>query len=139
MSSKSFLVIAAVAGFLAVALGALGAHGMEKRWDALPDRADAVKRAAHWQTAAHYHLLHAVALAAVSVSAAPRRFKTSVILWCAGIVLFSGSLYLMAFYGVDAMRAAPDVLRKVWVISTPVGGVLFMVGWGALAFPRRAD
>jgi uncharacterized membrane protein YgdD (TMEM256/DUF423 family) len=136
-TAHPLLITAALLGFLAVALGAMGAHGMEKRWDALPDRADAAKRSDVWRTAAHYHLAHAVALAAIGLSATPRRFTRAGAFWIAGIILFSGSLYLLGIFGVQAMKDSPAPVRLVWTFSTPAGGLLLLLGWLALLLPRR--
>ncbi len=121
--------LAAVLGFLAVALGAFGAHGL-KAWLDSEDPAFAVKAMDWWRTAALYHLVHAVAIVAASrrladPDAGPVR--AGPVAWCftAGIVLFSGSLYAMAL-------GAPTRLGMV----TPIGGLAFLAGWFAL-FARR--
>jgi uncharacterized membrane protein YgdD (TMEM256/DUF423 family) len=120
---KTFLVIAAVNGFLAVLLGAFGAHGLKARLAALPD---GVERLDWWRTAASYHLAHAVALGVVAL-AAPRlpSLATTVSGWAflAGVVLFSGSLYLLSLSGVRALGAV-----------TPFGGLCFLAGWACLAW-----
>ena len=59
----NWLTASGISGFLAVALGAFGAHGLQAR---LADAADGAKRLSWWQTAAHYHLMHALALAVVA-------------------------------------------------------------------------
>jgi len=119
--SKIFVMLAGLLGFSAVALGAFGAHGMRSRLESLPD---GLKRLEWWNTAAHYHLIHALALglAAWLVS---RGAGTSAVLagWCfvGGVALFSGSLYLMTITGQMKLGAI-----------TPLGGLLFLVGWGAV-------
>ncbi|MBW2719384.1 MAG: DUF423 domain-containing protein [Deltaproteobacteria bacterium] len=100
--TRIFIVLSGVLGFSAVVLGAFGAHGMRSRLESLPD---GMKRLEWWNTAAHYHLTHA--LAGWS--------------FVAGVVLFSGSLYLMAVTGQTKLGAI-----------TPIGGVFFLVGWGAV-------
>lgn len=106
--------IGAAMGGLAVALGAFGAHGLKSR---VTD--------AHllevWDTAARYHLVHAVALVALGALAAPPRATGW--LWLVGIALFSGSLYAMTLTGVRALGAI-----------TPLGGVAFIAGWVWLAW-----
>lgn len=111
---KVFLLLAAANGFLAVALGAFGVHGLSARLTA--------DLMANYQTAAQYHFYHALALLGVAllslqfpVAALP---KASGYLFLAGIVLFSGSLYLLALTGA---RWLGDV--------TPVGGLGFLAGW----------
>jgi uncharacterized membrane protein YgdD (TMEM256/DUF423 family) len=105
-------------GFLGVALGAFGAHGLRERL--APGMLDVYK------TGVLYHLLHAVALLAVALGAErlarPRAVAT---LWVAGVVIFSGSLYALALTGVGALGAI-----------TPVGGLLLMAGWVTLAINR---
>ena len=120
------LVVAAIAGFSAVALGAFGAHGMKAVWDALPDKAEAVYRGDIWRKAEFYHLTHAIALLAVAAAGVARRFAAASRCWLAGVVLFSGSLYALAFTGV----------KKLGMI-TPFGGVLMLAGWIMLMFPKK--
>jgi uncharacterized membrane protein YgdD (TMEM256/DUF423 family) len=117
---RTSLLLAGVTGFLGVALGAFGAHGLEKRLAGLPDRD---RRLAWWQTGAHYHQLHALAigLAAVVAGAAPGA-ALAAWLFLGGIALFSGSLYTMTLTGRRALGAI-----------TPLGGVLFLAGWLLIA------
>lgn len=116
------LLGAGILGFLAVALGAFGAHGLRARFGALPDGA---VRLEWWTTAAHYHLVHALALAIVALVAS-RSSSVAVgiaaVAFVVGILLFSGSLYLMTLTGVRALGAV-----------TPFGGLGFLVGWASLA------
>jgi uncharacterized membrane protein YgdD (TMEM256/DUF423 family) len=110
--------LAGALGFLGVALGAFGAHGLRERL--APGMLDVYK------TGVLYHLLHALALLAVALGAEklarPRAVAT---LWTAGVVFFSGSLYALALTGVHALGAV-----------TPVGGLLLMAGWLTLALNR---
>jgi len=116
--AKTFLVLGAAAALAAVLLGAFGAHALKARLDA-----DAL---ALWRTAVEYHFWHALGLLAVGLVAT--QLPGSVLLkWSggvmlAGIVLFSGSLYLLALTGVRALGAV-----------TPFGGVAFLAGWALLA------
>lgn len=105
--------VSAAVGFLAVALGAFGAHVLKE----ILARHEAT---ATWQTAVLYHLVHGAVLLGLSLAAPARRGPW----WCllAGIVLFSGSLYALALTG---MRWLGPV--------TPLGGVCFLVGWAWLA------
>ncbi|HLX94448.1 MAG TPA: DUF423 domain-containing protein [Verrucomicrobiae bacterium] len=113
MTSANATRVAAIAGFLAVALGAFGAHGLNK---ILAQNGTA----AIWETAASYHLLHAVMLFVL----AGRKPPAAGPWWCflAGIVIFSGSLYLLAATGARWLGAI-----------TPVGGISFLAGWLWLA------
>lgn len=116
-----WLAVSGISGFLAVALGAFGAHGLKSR---LADVADGAKRLAWWETAAHYHLLHALALGLVAfvVARAPAaRFAGYAFVF--GSLVFAGSLYAMALGG-------PRWLGAV----TPLGGLGLLAGWATLAW-----
>jgi uncharacterized membrane protein YgdD (TMEM256/DUF423 family) len=113
MTSLVALRIAAVLGLLAVALGAFGAHGLK---DVLARNATA----AIWEKAVFYHFIHAVMLFILATRA---HLHTGP--WMAfliGILVFSGSLYVMAFTNVRWLGAI-----------TPIGGMSFIVGWLWLA------
>lgn len=119
--SRIFVIVSGVLGFTAVALGAFGAHGLRSRLGSLPD---GVKRLEWWTTAAHYHLTHALALAFVAwLAHRGAGASASVAGWSfvAGVTLFSGSLYLMTLTGQTKLGAI-----------TPIGGLLLLVGWGAV-------
>lgn len=116
MSFVTPLRVAALFGFLAVALGAFGAHGLKPTLEAHGTLAN-------WNTGATYHLVHAVVLLALALRAPFRRVAFT--LFCAGIVIFSGSLYVLAITNVKALGAI-----------TPIGGVCLLAGWVALAWKR---
>ena len=111
-----WLLVGAVNGFLSVAAGAFAAHGLEGRIDA--------RSLEIFNTAAQYHLIHALAVVAASYLV-PTSARAAVAAWffSAGIVLFSGSLYFLALTDSRAL-----------VLATPLGGVSFLIGWAALAF-----
>jgi uncharacterized membrane protein YgdD (TMEM256/DUF423 family) len=116
---KFWLIVGAICGFTAVAFGAFGAHGIA----ATASSADL----AAFETGARYHMYHSLALLAVAWLASRQTAPTRAIAvagWAfvAGIVLFSGSLYVLGITGSRAL---------VWI--TPVGGVAFLIGWAALA------
>lgn len=118
--------IGALLGLLGVGLGAFGAHGLEGHVEGVENAAE---RLEWWGTAAHYQLVHAVAIVAIAACLAdPRARRVPTIALTLGVVLFSGTLYAMAL-------GAPTKLGAV----TPIGGLLLMVGWIAagLAFLRR--
>lgn len=118
---RLLLGLSGISGFLAVALGAFGAHGLEKRLAGLPDYADRMR---WWTTGAHYHLVHAVAIGVVaSVVARGVSAQNAGFAFLAGTVLFSGSLYVMTLTGVRALGAV-----------TPLGGLCFLFGWAQLAW-----
>src|SRR5258708_11560060 len=116
MNPTLALRIAALTGFLAVALGAFGAHGLK----AILEANGQVQT---WQTAAHYHLVHAVVLLVLALRSTVARGPF--LFFGAGIVIFSGSLYLLA------------MTNERWLGAiTPIGGLCLLLGWLALAFGR---
>jgi len=119
VTARIALVAGALFAFLAVGLGAFGAHALKAR---LPTDALAV-----WQTAVLYHGWHALALVGVGAVLLQRPgtsgFTCAAWLFGAGILLFSGSLYALALTGVRSLG-----------IVTPVGGALFLAGWLAFAW-----
>ena len=114
-----FLMLGSINGLLAVALGAFGAHGLKNLLDA--------QGHAWWETAVHYHGLHALALLAVGIVAlhgpSSRPLRWAGWAFTLGIVLFCGSLYALALTGVRGLGAI-----------TPLGGVAFLIAWGSLAY-----
>lgn len=121
--SRPLLLLAALNGFLAVALGAFGAHGLKSR---LADLEDGAQRLQWWETAAHYHLTHALAIGLASVAFGvfgTRAARTSAVAFQVGIALFSGSLYVMSLTGIRWLGAI-----------TPIGGLGLLLGWGLLAW-----
>ena len=105
---------------LAVALGAFGAHAMKGHYS---DYAMEI-----YKTAVFYHIVHALGLfivAWLNTLITDPKIMWAGILFIAGIVLFSGSLYLLAFTGASWLGAI-----------TPLGGLSFLIGWGLLIFVR---
>jgi uncharacterized membrane protein YgdD (TMEM256/DUF423 family) len=123
--SAFFLKITSLLGFSAVCLGAFGGHVLKSR---LPSDLFDI-----FEIGVRYHFYHTVALL-VLCFAPPVMWEKSATLWAAtswsvGIVLFSGSLYVLALTGM-----------RVFGMVTPLGGVAFLVGWLALfvaAFQTR--
>ena len=116
---KGFLRVGTLLAMLAVALGAFGAHGLKKIVDA-----DAV---AVFDTGVRYQVYHAIGLILAGIlygSFANRRMVWAGRLFIAGIILFSGSLYLLTFF-----RASGIVGLSGIGILTPIGGVGFIAGW----------
>jgi uncharacterized membrane protein YgdD (TMEM256/DUF423 family) len=115
---RLFVALGAVNGFLAVAFGAFAAHGLEARLS--PRRLEV------FQTGVDYQALHAVALLVVGILAAGgagAALRTAGWAFTLGILLFSGSLYLLVLTDTPALG-----------MITPIGGTAFLVGWGALAW-----
>ncbi len=109
------IVLAGINGLIAVAAGAFGAHGLKAKLSA--------EALAVFETAARYHMYHAIALAALAGlagTANSRLFSASAISFQLGIVLFCGSLYAMALSQLEWKWLGP---------ITPLGGLLFIVGW----------
>ncbi len=118
--NKTFLQSAAVFGGLGIVLGAFGAHGLE--------RVTSDEKTLHiFQTGVQYQIYHALALlglAALSDKINHKWAARAGIFFITGIILFSGSLYLLTYFKInlsDAARFAGPV--------TPVGGMFFIAGW----------
>lgn len=117
MPIKNLLFLAACTGALAIALGAFGAHGLKSIL--------APEALATWQTAVFYHLVHSVLLIGICLRLLlddARRLFLAAYSVSGGILLFSGSLYILALGG-------PALFGPV----TPIGGVLLIVGWLSIA------
>ncbi len=118
-SAKLFILLGALAGAAAVALGAFGAHALRARL--APDQL------AVWQTAVRYHAWHGLALVLVGLllarEPAARGLVPAAACFAVGIVLFSGSLYALVLVEARGLGAL-----------TPLGGVAFVAGWLTLAW-----
>ncbi len=116
--AKLFITLSALSGMLAVILGAFGAHGLRNRLD---DYLMGV-----FETAVQYHFYHSLALLAVGVIALQQPqtllLKSAGWLFLLGILIFSGSLYVLALSGLKWLGAI-----------TPLGGLAFIAGWACLA------
>ncbi len=129
---------------LAVVTGAFAAHGLDgmlqRKYEGQTrtvlgrDIPAAEKYLGDFKTAAHYQMVHALALLFVGLLSATRvssGFQVAAWSFLVGIVLFSGSLYLLVVAG-------PRWLGVPWGAITPIGGVAFLVGWAALFFATLA-
>jgi len=116
--AKLFITLASLSGMLAVVFGAFGAHALKGKLD---DQALKV-----FETAVQYHFYHTFALLVVGVIALNQPqtmlLKSSGWLFFIGILVFSGSLYLLSLTGVRWLGAI-----------TPLGGLAFIAGWACLA------
>ena len=112
--ARYFICLAALGGLLGVALGAFGAHALKARLD---DYALTI-----FQTAVQYQFYHSLALLGVGLlclwQPQSRLLLASGIAFLVGILVFSGSLYLLSFTGLRWLGAI-----------TPIGGLSFMLGW----------
>jgi uncharacterized membrane protein YgdD (TMEM256/DUF423 family) len=116
---KSFLIIGTILAGLAVVLGAFGAHGLKKLVG--PETIST------YQTGVQYQMYHALALLILGVLY--ERLQNSLlnfagIFFIGGVVLFSGSLYLLA-----SLKAMNKVGTTGIGLITPIGGLLFIIGW----------
>lgn len=114
MNAKTYIIISGISGFLAVALGAFGAHGLR---NVLTPAALQT-----YNTGVHYHLIHSAVLLAIALYGG-ERFNLPFIFIAAGIALFSFSLYALAVTGIKQLG-----------IITPFGGVSFLIGWGFIIY-----
>lgn len=113
MGKPSFITLGALFAFLAVLLGAFGAHALK---GSLPEHALTV-----YQTANDYQMWHSIGLMLIGVIYAHKPSKLLLKagwLMTAGIVIFSGSLYALSLSGIKVLGAI-----------TPIGGVLFLIAW----------
>jgi uncharacterized membrane protein YgdD (TMEM256/DUF423 family) len=110
---------AAIAGLCAVALGAFGAHMLRAHLDSLGT-------AQIWQTGVLYHLVHAVVLLVLSSWGPVPKWSFRLLL--TGVIIFSGSLYLLAVTGFRWLGAI-----------TPLGGLALLAGWFALCLKSGGE
>ncbi|GKX52645.1 membrane protein [Budvicia aquatica] len=116
MTGRLILIFAAVSGFIFVALGAFGAHGLSKILDA--------QQMAWLRTGLEYQGLHTLAILALGIAVQHQGniwFQRSATFLALGTILFSGSLYWLALS-----------TTKMWVYITPIGGFCFLIGWALL-------
>ena len=124
IGARASFVAAALFGAAAVLLGAFGAHGLVERVSP--------ERLLVWETGAQYQFYHALALLALSSGALRGRWTRwhglAALGWITGIVVFSGSLYLLVLLDMGWLGAV-----------TPIGGVAFVVGWLMLLGAARSE
>ncbi|MFN8374158.1 MAG: DUF423 domain-containing protein [Anaerolineae bacterium] len=128
---RTLIFLAALLGFVGVGLGAFGAHGLAAYFAANPDSANT------YHTATQYHMYHVLALLAVAllemlrtyagVPLQERWLRYAGWLFVTGIVLFSGSLYVLAVFQLRFMGAI-----------APLGGVAFLLGWVFVGLSARS-
>ena len=116
-AAKGWIIVAALSGAIAVAVGAFAAHGLDLS-------TEAGRKARDWlQTGSHYQIIHALAMMGVVVLVRSATVNAPVALaaqwlFLAGSVFFPGALYALAFGGPK------------WIgVVTPIGGAAFIVGW----------
>lgn len=123
MTPQRLVIAAGILGFTGVGLGAFGAHGLK----AILEAGNQLET---WKTAVFYQLVHAVALLALAGRPISGAGKVGGY-WIAGVVCFSGSLYWLALGGP---------IKVLWPV-TPLGGLLFLIGWAMLTWSafRKTD
>ncbi len=116
MSPRLHLALFASFGLTAVLLGAFAAHSLSAQLSAV--------RLAQWQTAVDYQFVHTLALGLLWVRPLPPvQQRCAALLFCAGVVLFSGSLYLLV------------LLEQPWLgMVTPLGGAAWLAAWLTLIY-----
>ena len=112
--AKTFLIIGSFAGFLSVALGAFAAHALKNQLS--PELLNT------FHTAVTYQFFHSITLILIAIllMAKPKAayFQRAGIAFSIGMILFSGSLYILAITGI-----------KTFGMITPIGGVFLLIGW----------
>ncbi len=130
MNPRSIILLAGITGALGVMLGAFGAHGLPNMLQDVPPE-ELAKRIKNFETAADYHLMHALAIMATAAIACHRPSKAltvATLCFLAGIVIFSGCLYAYSVTGI-----------KTFGMIVPIGGVSFILGWIALALSAQKN
>jgi uncharacterized membrane protein YgdD (TMEM256/DUF423 family) len=111
---KAFIIIGAINAMVAVGLGAFGAHGLEGK---IPEKYLQI-----WETGVKYHMYHALGILAIAFLldkiGSVASLNTAGWLMFAGIVLFSGSLYVLSLTQISVLGAI-----------TPLGGLSFIIAW----------
>ena len=125
---QASLIIAAIAGASAIIIGAFGAHGLQSHLPETGIDAETVQRRLdQFDTGARYHLAHAIVLVVLAVAPFQRTrpIRIAFALIVAGILFFSGSLYLLVLTNTPVLGAV-----------TPIGGLSWIVGWALIGFGR---
>lgn len=112
--ARLFILAGTISGFISVALGAFAAHGLKEQLSPLLLNT--------FKTGVEYQFMHALALILIAIvmhiKPTIKLYQTAGIAFLIGILLFSGSLYILALTGL-----------KYFGIITPIGGVAFLIGW----------
>jgi uncharacterized membrane protein YgdD (TMEM256/DUF423 family) len=135
MNASFWLRVGAIWGFMAVAVGAFGAHGLKERFRSLGDQFGPMateRPEGIFQTGSHYHMSCALAILAVGVLASLGKQGPALQVagwsFLVGSLVFSGSLYVLAATGIK------------WLgMITPLGGIGMLLGWVALAIAAPSN
>jgi len=123
--SKNLLIVGSIAGMLAVMIGAFGAHGLEGKVTSAQISA--------YETGVQYHFYHTFAIfiaAWLTTHFQSKIFQKAGWFFLAGMIGFSGSLYLLATRSILGIESWAKILGPI----TPIGGTFFIIGWGMLAY-----
>lgn len=116
MNKNTIVAWASAFGFIAVILGALGAHALKAQLEP--------QSLASFNTGVRYQAWHAIALLAIAVGSLNLRYiKGVVICWIIGTFCFSGSIYLLSTSAITGISSS--ILGPI----TPIGGLFFIIGW----------
>lgn len=120
--SKNIVVTSAILAAITIAIGAFGAHGLKQLVSA--------ESLATFETGVRYQMYHVLALLVIGLASAipPNTKKWVFRFFCFGMLFFSGSIYLLALK--EQLPFSVSFLGPV----TPIGGLLFIIGWGMLAY-----
>lgn len=108
-NTKFWIIVSAISGFSAVAIGAFGAHGLKEKLT--------VEMLEVYKTGVLYHLIHSLVILSLALSDKIRS-QISSVFFLTGIILFSFSLYIYSTSGI-----------RLFAMITPFGGVSFLIGW----------
>lgn len=113
-NTKFWIIVSAISGFSAVAIGAFGAHGLKEKLT--------VEMLEVYKTGVLYHLIHSLVILSLALSDKIRS-QISSVFFLTGIILFSFSLYIYSTSGI-----------RFFAMITPFGGVSFLIGWVTIVF-----
>ncbi|MGQ9820211.1 MAG: DUF423 domain-containing protein [Candidatus Kapaibacteriales bacterium] len=113
-NTKFWIIVSAISGFSAVAIGAFGAHGLKEKLT--------VEMLEVYKTGVLYHLIHSAVILSLALSDKIKS-QISSVFFLTGIILFSFSLYIYSTSGI-----------KLFAMITPFGGVSFLIGWVTIVF-----
>lgn len=125
MKTKYIITIAAVLGALAVVLGAFGAHGLKSQISA--ERLETYQLGVTYQ---YYHVMAILVCGLLNKNLNLKLLGTAALLFMIGILLFSGSLYLLATRDLLSINRLLPIIGPL----TPIGGLFFIGGWSLMAF-----
>jgi uncharacterized membrane protein YgdD (TMEM256/DUF423 family) len=112
--NSHWIIISGLVGFLGVAIGAFGGHGLKQL---VNEQMQEI-----FKTGVLYHLIHSAVILAIALSHS-KLIEKAILFFLIGIILFSFSLYIYALTGL-----------KFLTMLTPIGGIFFLIGWGMIIY-----